>query len=202
MQWLTRSFGVASLGFYRLWIRALSKAFSVSVSGAFASFGRGTVIQLPVRLNGERRIAIGSGVYIGADSWLQTLGDGRLEIGDGSSLAGGCVLSAATSVRLGKKVLMARNVYVSDHVHAYADPDRAVLEQGITHLDTVDIGDGAWLGENVVVCPGVKIGRGAVIGANAVVRDDVPDHAVAVGIPAHVVSVFSSVGAAAGSASA
>jgi acetyltransferase-like isoleucine patch superfamily enzyme len=160
------------------------------VSGAFAAFGRKTVIQLPVRLHGERRIKLGSDVFIGADSWLQALGDGRLEIGDGTSFAGGCVISAATSVRLGEKVLVARNVYVSDHMHAYADSERAVLEQGITQFDPVVIGDGAWLGENVVVCPGVTIGRGAVIGANAVVRDNVPDHAVAVGIPAHVVSVF------------
>jgi acetyltransferase-like isoleucine patch superfamily enzyme len=184
--------GAAFLGLYRLTVRLRSKAFSVGVSGAFASFGRRTVIQLPVRLSGERRIAIGSDVYIGADSWLQALGDGRLDIGDGSSLAGGCVLSAAGSVRLGKKVLVARNVYVSDHIHAYADPDRAVVEQGLSHLQAVEIGDGAWLGENVVVCPGVTIGRGAVIGANAVVREDVPDHALAVGIPAHVVSVFAS----------
>jgi acetyltransferase-like isoleucine patch superfamily enzyme len=184
--------GVAFLGFFRLIVRTRSKVFSLGVSGAFASFGHRTVIQLPVRLHGERQIAIGSDVYIGADSWLQALGDGRLEIGDGSSLAGGCVLSAATSVRLGKKVLVARNVYVSDHSHAYADPHRAVVEQGLTHLDAVEIGDGAWLGQNVVVCPGVTIGRGAVIGANAVVREDVPDYAVAVGIPAHVVSVFAS----------
>jgi acetyltransferase-like isoleucine patch superfamily enzyme len=160
------------------------------VSGAFAGFGRNTVIQLPVRLYGERKIKLGSDVFIGADSWLQALGEGELEIGDGTSFAGGCVVSAATSVRLGEKVLVARNVYVSDHMHAYADSQRAVLDQGITHFDAVEIGDGAWLGENVVVCPGVTIGRGAVIGANAVVRDDVPDHAVAVGIPAHVVSVF------------
>jgi acetyltransferase-like isoleucine patch superfamily enzyme len=91
---------------------------------------------------------------------------------------------------------------VSDHIHAYADPDRAVVEQGLTHLDAVEIGDGAWLGENVVVCPGVTIGRGAVIGANAVVREDVPEYALAVGIPAHVVSVFASARSPAGRAQA
>jgi lipopolysaccharide O-acetyltransferase len=189
---LARICGAAFLGLYRSIVRVRSKLFSLGISGAFASFGRGTTIQLPVRLHGERRIRIGSQVYIGADSWLQALGEGNLEIGDGSSLAGGCVLSAATSVRLGKKVLVARNVYVSDHIHAYADPDRAVVEQGLAHLDAVAIGDGAWIGENVVVCPGVTIGRGAVIGANAVVREDVPEYALAVGIPAHVVSVFAS----------
>jgi acetyltransferase-like isoleucine patch superfamily enzyme len=181
---------MACLGLYRLGVRARDKAFSLAVSGAFESFGPRTVIQLPVRVQGERQIALGSGVFVGANSWLQALGNGRLQIGDGTAFAGGCVISAATSVRLGQKVLVARNVYVSDHIHAYADAERAVLEQGLTNLEPVEIRDGAWLGENVVVCPGVTIGRGAVIGANAVVREDVPDYAVAVGIPAHVVSHF------------
>jgi lipopolysaccharide O-acetyltransferase len=137
---------------------------------------------------------VGSDVFVGAGSWLQVLeGPGdepALAIGDGTSVAGGCVLSAAWSVRLGQKVLLARNVYVSDHVHAFRDLERAVLEQGVDRVEPVEIGDGAWLGQNVVVCPGVSIGRGAVIGANSVVREDVPDYAVAVGAPARVVRYF------------
>ena len=39
----------------------------------------------------------------------------------------------------------------------------------------------------VVVLPGVTIGRGAVIGAGAVVTKDVPELALALGIPAKVV---------------
>ena len=62
-----------------------------------------------------------------------------------------------------------------------------MLVQGIAGVAGVDIGDGAWLGQNVVVCPGVSIGRGAVIGANSVVKDDVPAFSVAAGAPARVV---------------
>ena len=86
------------------------------------------------------------------------------------------MISAARSVRLGRDVLMARNVYISDHQHAFEDTTRPVLAQGVTRVAAVEIGDGAWLGENVVVGPGVTIGRGAVIGANAVVLESVPDH--------------------------
>jgi len=75
-------------------------------------------------------------------------------------------------------------------MHAFEDGSRAVLDQGITRVAPVEIADGAWLGENVVVGPGVRIGRGAVIGANAVVLEDVPDFAVAVGAPARVVRRF------------
>jgi acetyltransferase-like isoleucine patch superfamily enzyme len=186
--------GRAVVGSYRLFVRARSKMFSFLTSAAFASFGARSVLELPIRLAGEQRITIGSDVYVGAGSWLQTLEgpgfEGVLEVGDGTSIAGSCVLSAASSVRLGRKVLLARNVYISDHIHAYDDPERAVLDQGVARLEPVEVHDGAWLGQNVVVCPGVTIGRGAVVGANSVVLEDVPDHAVAVGAPATVVKRF------------
>jgi acetyltransferase-like isoleucine patch superfamily enzyme len=179
------------LDLYRLAVRGRDKLFSLAVRRAFAAFGRRSVIQLPVRIAGERRIAIGDGVFVGAGSWLQVL-DGpdtgvAIEIGDGTSIAGGCVLSAAVSIRLGRQVLVARNVYVADHAHGFDDPTRPVLAQGIDGIGSVTIDDGAWLGQNVVVCPGVRVGRGAVVGANSVVLEDVPDGAVAVGAPARVV---------------
>jgi acetyltransferase-like isoleucine patch superfamily enzyme len=188
---LRRSLGRASVTCYRALIDFSAKSFGALAGGAFASFGKGSTIDLPVRLKGERYISIGEGVYVGAGSWLQVLGDSHSEpalvIGDGTEISGSCVLSAAASVRLGRRVLLARNVYVADHSHAFENPAEAVLDQGITDVRPVEIGDGAWLGQNVVVTPGVRIGRGAVIGANSVVRDAVPDYAVAVGAPARVV---------------
>lgn len=137
---------------------------------------------------------IGEGVFVGAGSWLQVLDSDRddvaLSVGSGVSIAGSCVLSAAAHVLLGRDVLLARNVYISDHMHAFGDAEAPVLAQGITRIAPVDICDGAWLGQNVVVGPGVRIGRGAVIGANSVVLDDVPDFAVAVGAPARVVRTY------------
>jgi lipopolysaccharide O-acetyltransferase len=189
-----RPLGRAFVRTYRLAVRARNKAFTVAAAGAFAEFGRRSVIQPPVRLKGEQRISVGDDVFVGAGSWLQTLaGDGfagRLRIGDGTSIAGTCVLSAACSVTLGRKVLLARNVYISDHIHQYDDPATAILDQGLGRLEPVEVGDGAWLGQNVVVCPGVHIGRGAVVGANSVVTEDIPDRTLAVGAPARVVRVF------------
>ena len=175
--------------------RARRRCFTVLAAGAFAELGRGTALETPIRLLGERRIAIGSDVFVGPGCWLQTIDEGgdavALWIGDGSNIAGNCVISAMSHVRLGKKVLLARNVYISDHIHAYEDPTTPVLDQGVARVEPVDIEDGAWLGQNVVVCPGVRIGRGAVVGANAVVVDDVPDFSLAVGAPARVVREFS-----------
>jgi acetyltransferase-like isoleucine patch superfamily enzyme len=188
---LRRASGRGFVGLYRLTERARGKAFSLLSGGAFASFGARSVLQPPIRLGGESRIAVGDEVFVGAGSWLQVMeGPGEevaLSIGDGTSIAGTCVLSAVSSVRLGRKVLLARNVYVSDHIHAYDDPTAAVLDQGLTRVEPVEIADGAWLGQNVVVCPGVTIGAGAVVGANAVVTADVPARSVAVGAPARVI---------------
>lgn len=188
-----RSLGSLALGAYRLRRRIRNKLFALTAGRAFASFGARSVVELPVRVSGERFITVGSDVYVGADSWLQVIGDAgtvALSIGDRVSIAGSCVLSAVRSVRVGPGALLARNVYIADHSHHYSDTTQPVRDQGVTRVEPVEIGAGAWLGQNVVVGPGVRIGRGAVVGANSVVLADVPDHAVAVGAPARVVKSF------------
>jgi lipopolysaccharide O-acetyltransferase len=174
--------------------RASRRSFSLLAAGGFAEFGPGSALEPPIRLVNPGRIAIGRDVFVGPGCCFQALdggGDGvAIVIGDGVNIAGSCVLSAVSRVRLGRSVLLARNVYIADHAHAFEDTTRPVLDQGVTDIRPVEIGDGAWLGQNVVVCPGVRIGRGAVVGANAVVREDVPDFAVAVGVPARIVREF------------
>lgn len=181
----------AFLHLYRGFGRLRGKTFSVLTAPAFAAFGRRSVLQPPIRVAGEDRIAIGTGVFVGSGSWLQALAGANttvaIAIGDRTSIAGQCVISAALRVELGSDVLLARNVYVADHSHRFDELGTPVGRQGITNVSPVTIGDGAWLGQNVVVCPGVRIGRGAVVGANSVVKHDVPDYTVAVGAPARIV---------------
>ena len=177
----------------RMSVRLRDKCFSLLVSGAFARFGNKTVVMWPVRLSGERRIALGDRVTIGAGSWMQALPDGdntavAVVVESGTSIAGACVLSAVRGVVLEQDVLLARNVYISDHSHSFSRTDMPIIAQGIDNIRPVLIKRGAWLGQNVVVCPGVTIGAGAVIGANSVVTKDIPDYSVAVGAPARVVN--------------
>jgi serine acetyltransferase len=184
-----------ALWLYRTSFRVRCKFFSVLITGAFSSFGKKSVLALPIRLSGENRIAIGDGVSVGANSWLQALQDGdntsvAISIGNGSSIAGLCVISAVRKVVLEDQVLLARNVYISDHMHRYTHIGVSILAQGLDRIRPVIIQRGAWIGENVVVCPGVTVGTGSVVGANSVVTEDVPEYSVAVGAPARVVKTI------------
>jgi acetyltransferase-like isoleucine patch superfamily enzyme len=67
------------------------------------------------------------------------------------------------------------------------EPDELISKQPLRTKGGIIVEDGAWLGFGVIVLDGVRIGKGAVIGAGSVVNQDVPDGAIAVGVPAKVV---------------
>lgn len=50
-----------------------------------------------------------------------------------------------------------------------------------------ELGDRVWVGPNAVITGRIRIGSGAVIGANSVVACNLPENAVALGVPARVV---------------
>ena len=51
---------------------------------------------------------------------------------------------------------------------------------------TTRLGHDVWIGANAIVKDGISIGNGVVIAAGAVVTKDIPDYAIAAGVPARV----------------
>jgi acetyltransferase-like isoleucine patch superfamily enzyme len=133
----------------------------------------------------NRGIAIGSGVFIGRNTILSCK-NGDIDVEDGANVGFNCELFSASRVRIGRDTLLAAYCYVIGGDHDFSNPDVPVLEQGRRSAG-VDIGEGAWLGAGAKVLDGVTIGNRAIVGAAAVVRENVPDAAIAVGIPARVV---------------
>lgn len=77
------------------------------------------------------------------------------------------------------KVKIGSNVLVSGHSILIAhDPWKS---------GEIIIEDGAWIGVSSTIIFPVRIGRNAIIGAGSVVTRDIPENAVAVGVPARVI---------------
>ena len=96
----------------------------------------------------------------------------------------GLVALDVAPITIGEDVQIGPNVQLLTPTHPLEpEPRRAKWEAA----EPIAIGDNAWLGGGVIVCPGVTIGPDAVVGAGAVVTRDVPAGALAVGVPARVV---------------
>ena len=159
------------------------------IRGQFGALPSSSTIRWPFEGRGFERIFIGEEVVLNPGCGLGTGANGRIAIGDGTAVSERLHIWAEGSVTIGKRVLIAHNVHMHDSRHCSDDHAVAIRDQGMCGTQSIEIKDGAWLGANSVILSGVTIGRNAVVGANAVVTHDVPDFAVAVGVPARVVKV-------------
>lgn len=132
----------------------------------------------------NRGIVIGSGVFVGRNTILSCK-NGDIVIEDHANLGFNCEIFSGSHVRVGQRVLMAAYTYLVGGDHLYDRTDIPVLDQGRT-AQGIDVGDHVWLGAHVVVTDGSRIGRDAIIGAGAVVVGEIPEFAIATGIPARV----------------
>lgn len=127
----------------------------------------------------------GDHVFIGAQAMLQGRFDGVCKIGN--------------HVWIGPQAYFdARNLVLEDYV-GWGPGAKALgsthtgdpIEEPVIRTDLliqpVHIGYGADIGMNASILPGVRVGAHAIVGAGAVVTADIPDYAVAAGVPARVI---------------
>ena len=118
---------------------------------------------------------IGSHSYYGGGTEFREF-EGQISIGDYCSLGDGILILAGGEHR-------------RDRVSTY--PFDVKMGTGsLTSFSRGDVvvGSDVWIGSRTLVLPGVTIGHGAVIGAGSVVTRNIPPYAVAVGVPARVIS--------------
>ena len=131
-------------------------------------------------------IELGQGVHVHRENILQTGEGGSISIGAGTHIQPRCQFSAYKSpIRIGSGVEIAPFCTFYSYDHGIA-PDRPIQQQPLQTKGGIEIGNDAWLGVGVTVLDGVRIGHGAVIAAGAVVSQDIPDGAIAGGVPARV----------------
>lgn len=137
-----------------------------------------------VVLKHPETMEFGDSVFIGAQAMIQGRFDGTCRIGN--------------HVWIGPQAYFdARNLVLEDYVgwgpgakvlgsQHTGDPVDVPIIATPLNIEPVVIGTGADVGTNASVLPGVRVGANAIIGAGAVVTHDIPDYAIAAGVPARV----------------
>ena len=161
----------------------------------FGRYGFRSRVHRPTLITNSRLIWIGNRVSIRGGARIEAIGNShgnrpKIQIGDDTVVHFGFHCGAAESVTIGRDVLIAGSVYITDHDHVFDQPTRPARWADGLVSQAVVIGDGVWLGEGCVILKGVTIGKRAVVGANAVVTKDVADGAVVGGIPARVIKML------------
>jgi len=154
--------------------------------------GRRCYIGLDVKICNSGGVKILDNVKIRPSSALYVSAHATLMIGNNVEIGNHSVISAYNTIIIEDGVLTGPHVHISDHNHNYLNPAIHIYKQGVLAVKNscVHIGEGTWLGTNVVIVGSISVGKQCVIGANSVVTKDIPDYSVAVGIPAKVIKRY------------
>jgi acetyltransferase-like isoleucine patch superfamily enzyme len=164
-----------------------------------------------VRFISAGRIDFGSGVSIGANSYIETCSQERCRIGDGVTvrenawvqcrsgfnepavglfiergayIGPNAVIGVGGPIYIGEGCQIGAGLTLSAEEH---DQHGGDYTSGRVTRTGIKIGPRTWIGNNVTILDGVEIGEGCVLGAGAVVTRSIPAKCMALGVPARIV---------------
>ena len=144
--------------------------------------GSGLVVGGQVGFSHLETFEFGSGVFIGAGTYLQGRFDGKCRIGNRVWIGPQSYFDAR-DLQIEDFVGWGPGAKVLGSEHTGVPPTVPIVQ---TDLEIKPVRIGAWadVGTNAVILPGVTVGKGSIVGAGAVVTEDVPPFAVVAGVPA------------------
>ncbi|QQE10224.1 acyltransferase [Planctomycetota bacterium] len=110
----------------------------------------------------------------------------QMTIGEDVYIAHGCWLNAQGQIELEDQVMLGPYTVIASGNHSM---ENGSYRYGMQLRAKVTVGFGSWTGAGVKVMPGVNIGKSVCCAAGAVVIKDVPDYALAAGVPAKVIKI-------------
>jgi hypothetical protein len=142
-------------------------------------------------ITGQTKITIGDHCtfnYFKVDSG-RFVDEPELTIGHHCYFSSDVIFSVNQRITIGHHVGCAARTIISDSDNHPSDPERRFNDElmKVEEIAPVTIGDYVWLGRACHILKGVTIGRGAVIASGSVVVSDVPEGALAMGVPARFV---------------
>lgn len=181
---------------WRLAARLFWQASSLLLRQRFRSAGKGVLLIGPKSLLGLRYVSVGDNFSVSSGLRLEAFDrhngvEFRPEIiiGNNVSINHNCHIAAINRIEIGHGVLIASDVYITDHSHGaadYGDFSSPPSERRLASKGPVRIEDNVWIGEKACILPGTRIGRNSIVGAGAIVTRDVPPGVVVGGVPARI----------------
>lgn len=173
--------------------RMLTKLNSlwVRLTYPFASCGRNLSLHYASEISRTlaTRIQLGSGVSIGRHTWFHLGMEGehaiKIAIEQDCRIGPRCTISAKNSIHLGRNVVLASDVLLMDHNHAYEDVTTAIWRQGPTPGGRIKIGEGCRIGQGAaILCDkgDLVLGKNCEVAPGAVVTRSFPADSVISGI--------------------
>jgi acetyltransferase-like isoleucine patch superfamily enzyme len=151
--------------------------------------GDGTVVDDLVVLDAKGTsnvgITVGRNVFLGRGTILSCK-NGDIVLGDDVNIGFHSEIFSGSTVTVGRHGLFAAYTYLVGGGHEFEKEAVPVIRQERSSKG-ITLGENVWLGAGAKVLDGVRIGRDVVVGAGAVVTGDLPDGAVAAGVPARVI---------------
>ncbi len=165
----------------RWWVRHFINPF-------FHKKGKGTVIFPRTRMD----LMPYNYFEIGHDSTIEEfsfLNNGMGQVKIGNHVFIGASNAIIGPVTLHDHVMTAQNVVISGMNHGFKEVNTAYRYQPCTSSEIV-IGEGCWIGANVVITSGVTVGKYSIIAAGSVVTKVVPPFSMVAGNPAKLIKQF------------
>ena len=114
----------------------------------------------------------------------------QLHIGKNFHSTRDLTIQCARKVIIGDNVLCASNVFMIDYNHGTNPMCENYLDNALEISEGINIKDGVWIGNNVIILGNVTIGEKAIIAAGAVVTHSVSPYTIVAGNPAHIIKVY------------
>lgn len=179
------------------WFRDKNALNIQGVSDSFFDYLVGLVVtnfpQIPLCNNlksflmRKRGAIVGKNIKILPGVWIDRYNN--IFFGDNISLARNVIIVGAGGVKLGDDVMVGYNTVILSVDHVLPETKLESIRFSGGRLKPVKIGNGVWIGANVVIRPGITVGKGSVIGAGSVVVKDVDDYTIVAGVPAKIIGV-------------
>lgn len=157
----------------------------------YIRMGENITFQHPECLHFGKGIGIGKYAYfLPCAEFAGIKYNPQIIVGDGTWIGIRNSFACIDKIEIGKNVLFAGYVHVTDHSHGYENVDEPIMTQKLISKGPVIIEDDSWLGFGCEILSGVHIGQHAIVAARAVVTHDVPPYSIVAGNPAKVIKHY------------